>query len=46
MPLAARKLIGAGMDAIVAIGAVIEGETDHYVHVATQAIAGLQQVAM
>jgi len=46
LPLAARKLIGLGMDAIVAIGAVIEGETDHYVHVATQAMEGLQRVSL
>ncbi len=46
LPLAARKLIGAGMDAVVAIGAVIEGETDHYLHVATQAMEGLQRVAL
>lgn len=46
LPLAAQKLIDAGMDAIVAIGAVIEGETDHYTHVATQAMEGLQRVAL
>jgi 6,7-dimethyl-8-ribityllumazine synthase len=46
LPLAAQKLIAAGMDAVVAIGAVIEGETDHYAHVATQTMAGLQRVAL
>jgi len=46
LALAARKLIATGMDAVVAIGAVIEGETDHYLHVATQTIAGLQRVAL
>lgn len=33
-------------DAVVAVGAVIEGETDHYLHVATQASAGLMQVSI
>ena len=46
LPLAARKLIAAGVDAVVAVGAVIEGETDHYVHVAGQAMSGLQQVGL
>jgi 6,7-dimethyl-8-ribityllumazine synthase len=46
LPLAARKLISSGMDGVIAIGAVIEGETDHYVHVATQTTRGIQQVAL
>ena len=46
LPVAARGLVDAGCDAVVALGAVIKGETDHYEHVATQAIAGLQQVAV
>ncbi|MGZ5383182.1 MAG: 6,7-dimethyl-8-ribityllumazine synthase [Acidimicrobiia bacterium] len=46
LPLAVQRLIGAGMDAVVAIGAIIEGETDHYTHVATQTMAGLQRVAL
>lgn len=46
LPVAARGLVEAGCDAVVALGAVIKGETDHYEHVATQAIAGLQQVAV
>jgi 6,7-dimethyl-8-ribityllumazine synthase len=46
LPVAARALAEAGCDAVVALGAVIKGETDHYEHVATQAIAGLQQVAV
>lgn len=33
-------------DAVVAIGAVIEGETDHYEHVATQCSRGLMDVAL
>ncbi len=46
LPVAAGRLAGAGFDAIVALGAVIEGETDHYEHVATQSIAGLRQVTV
>ncbi len=46
LPIAAQRLIAAGMDAVIAIGAVIEGETDHYTHVATQTMAGLQRVAL
>lgn len=46
LPLAARALAQGGCDCVVALGAVIKGETDHYEHVATQAIAGLQQVAL
>ena len=46
LPVAARALVEAGCDAVVALGAVIKGETDHYEHVATQTIAGLQQVAV
>lgn len=46
LPVAARALADAGCDAVVALGAVIKGETDHYEHVANQAIAGLQQVAV
>lgn len=33
-------------DAVVALGVVIEGETDHYEHVATQSMAGLMQVSI
>ena len=46
LPLLAKALIEAGHDAVVALGAVILGETDHYEHVATQCAAGLRQVAL
>ena len=46
IPLAARRLIDAGHDGVVAIGAVIKGETDHYVHVATQSISGIASVSV
>jgi 6,7-dimethyl-8-ribityllumazine synthase len=40
------RLARSGRDAIIAIGAVIEGETDHYEHVATQASAAITQVVL
>jgi 6,7-dimethyl-8-ribityllumazine synthase len=46
LPLIASELIAAGYDAVVALGAVIEGETDHYAHVAHRASEGLMQVML
>lgn len=46
LPLTAQRLIDNGHEVIVAVGAVIRGETDHYEHVATQSIAGLAQVSL
>jgi 6,7-dimethyl-8-ribityllumazine synthase len=46
LPLAARAAAGAGrFDAVVALGAVIRGDTDHYEHIAREAAAGLAAVA-
>ncbi|MDH3500093.1 MAG: 6,7-dimethyl-8-ribityllumazine synthase [Acidimicrobiia bacterium] len=45
VPVIARKL-AASHDAVVAIGAVIEGETDHYTHVANAASNGIAHVAL
>jgi 6,7-dimethyl-8-ribityllumazine synthase len=46
LPLAAQAAARSGrFDAVVALGAVIEGETDHYEHVAREAAAGLAAVA-
>ncbi len=45
VPVVAKALARSN-DAIIAVGAVIEGETDHYEHVATQASAGLMQVSL
>jgi 6,7-dimethyl-8-ribityllumazine synthase len=46
LPLAARAAARSGRhDAVVALGAVIEGETDHYEHVAREAASGLAAVA-
>jgi 6,7-dimethyl-8-ribityllumazine synthase len=46
LPLVASALAGQGYHGVVALGAVIEGETDHYEHVATQTAAGLARVAL
>lgn len=44
VPAAARWAAQSGrFDAVVALGAVIKGETDHYEHIAAQAAAGLMR---
>jgi len=46
LPLAARAAAGSGrFDAVVALGAVIRGDTDHYEHIAREAAAGLAAAA-
>jgi 6,7-dimethyl-8-ribityllumazine synthase len=45
LPLAAQALAEAGCEAIVAIGAVIKGETDHYEFGAEHATRGITDVA-
>jgi 6,7-dimethyl-8-ribityllumazine synthase len=46
LPLAAQAAARTGrFDAVVALGAVIEGETDHYEHVAREAASGLAAAA-
>lgn len=46
LPLAAKAAAGSGrFDAVVALGAVIRGETDHYEHIAREAASGLAAVA-
>jgi 6,7-dimethyl-8-ribityllumazine synthase len=46
LPLVASAAARSGRwDAIVALGAVIRGETDHYEHIAREAAAGLAAVA-
>jgi 6,7-dimethyl-8-ribityllumazine synthase len=47
LPLAAQAAARSRrFDAVVALGAVIKGETDHYEHVARQASAGLLTVSL
>lgn len=46
LPLAARAAALSGrFDAVIALGAVIRGETDHYEHIAREAAAGLAAVS-
>ncbi|MHB1543568.1 MAG: 6,7-dimethyl-8-ribityllumazine synthase [Gammaproteobacteria bacterium] len=45
LPWMVQALAGSGTyDAIVALGAVIRGETDHYAHIARECIRGLMDV--
>ena len=46
LPLAAKWLAHGGYNAIIALGAVIRGETPHFDYVAGEAARGLQQVAL
>ena len=45
-PLAAQKMAQGGYDAVVVLGAVVEGETDHYEHIASRASEGLMKVML
>ncbi len=47
LPLAARALVDPPVeaDAVIAIGAVIRGDTDHYEHIANAASSGLLKVS-
>lgn len=45
LPLAVQSLAEEDCEAIVAIGAVIKGETDHYEYVAEHATRGISDVA-
>jgi len=47
LPLVARELaLGGRYDAVVALGAVIRGETDHYAYVCAETARGCAQVAL
>ena len=46
LPLVAKKLAESGRhDAVICLGAVIRGETDHYEHVAGEAAKGIANAA-
>lgn len=46
VPVVAQHLAGDGYDAIVALGAVIKGETDHYEYIASRTSEGLMRVML
>lgn len=46
LPLGASKLTEAGCDAVVAIGTVVKGETDHYDIVVRESSSGITRVAL
>lgn len=46
LPIAAQKLAEAGCHAVVAIGTVVKGETDHYDIVVRESSQGISRVAL
>ena len=47
IPLAAKRMAESGKyDAILCLGAVIRGETDHYAYVSTEVTKGIAQVSL
>lgn len=46
LAVAARQLVGLGCDAVVAIGTVVKGETDHYEIVVNESARGITLVAL
>lgn len=47
IPLACQKLAETGeYDALVALGSVIKGETDHYYYIAGEAVRGIMEVML
>ena len=45
-PIVAQRLAHEGYDAVVALGAVIEGQTDHYEHIAGRTSEGIMRVML
>ncbi len=46
LPLAARVLVDRGCDAVVAIGTVVKGDTDHYEIVVRESTSGITRVSL
>ncbi|MEE9179135.1 MAG: 6,7-dimethyl-8-ribityllumazine synthase [Acidimicrobiia bacterium] len=46
LPLAAKALIDQGCDAVVAIGTIVRGDTDHYEIVVRESTSGITRVAL
>ena len=47
IPLVAHKMAASGrFDAVICLGTVIRGETDHYEHVATEAVKGIADASV
>lgn len=46
LPIAAQSLAGAGCDAVVAVGTIIRGDTDHYEIVVRESTSGIARVAL
>lgn len=46
LPVASKKLAEAGCDAVVAIGTVVKGETDHYDIVVRESAQGITRVSL
>jgi 6,7-dimethyl-8-ribityllumazine synthase len=46
LPVAARSLATAGCHAVVALGTIVKGETDHYAIVSTESARGLTLVTL
>ena len=46
IPLACQRLAGKGFDAIIALGAIIRGDTPHFDYVAAETAKGIAQVSL
>lgn len=46
LPLGARSLARAGCNAVVALGVIVKGDTDHYTIVATESARGLNLTSL
>ena len=46
LPLAAKALIDRGCNAVVAIGTIVKGDTDHYEIVVRESTSGITRVAL